>query len=315
MSQALRTFDSAVRTAVTEPIYVLLVVVASLGAGMAGVVLGFIPIVGPLVNSVVLTPALLVATLGAAHAARHGESAVDGATDSLDRATGSVILAYAILMGGYILALLVLGVVFFLVGAGGSVAANGPSALSSLGGVLTVVLGLVVLVVAIAVAMAVQFVAPSAVVAGTGAVNSLKTASRFFRRNLLGVAGFSLVLAGVGVLGVLVIMGLYVGGRTIDPLVGGALAVLSYLGLLLVLGIVTPMYQVVYFEETVEDDVLPVDHEWPDHGDEGDGSGDTEGSTSTTDDTPDDGGFAVEMAGDERSQEPEPSDENGTEER
>ena len=310
MSQVLQTFDSAVRTAVREPLYLLVVVVASIGAGIAGVVLGLIPIVGPLINGVVLTPALLVATLGAAYAVRHGQSAVDGATDALDRSTGAVIGAYAILMGAYVAALIVLGVLFFLVGAGGSLA-DGSSALQSLNAVLFVVLGLAVFVVAIAVGMAVQFVAPAAVVAGTGAVDSLRTAYRFFRRNLPGVVGFSLVLAGVGLLGVLVIVGLYVGGRAIDPLAGAAFGVLGYLGLLLVLGIVTPIYQVTYFEETIEDDVLPEGHEWPDE--EGDDAEADAGDEVEAGDA-DAGGFAVEMAGDERGQETENPDENGSDE-
>lgn len=311
MSQVLQTFNSAIRTAVTEPLYLLVVVVASIGAGIAGVVLGLIPIVGPLINGVVLTPALLVATLGAAHAVRHGQSAVDGATDALDRSTGAVIGAYAILMGAYVAALIVLGGLFFLVGAGGSLA-DGSSTFQSLNGVLFLVLGLVVLIVAIAVSMAVQFVAPAAVVAGTGVVGSLRTASRFFRKNLLGVTGFSLVLAGVGLLGVLVIVGLYAGGRAIDPLAGAAFGVLGYLGLLLVLGVITPIYQVAYFEETIEDDVLPEGHEWPDEGGD-DAEGDTDDEVEAGD--ADAGGFAVEMAGDERSQETAGSDENGTEER
>jgi len=310
MSQVLRTFDAAVRTAVREPLYLLVVVVASIGAGMAGVILGLVPLVGPLINGVVLTPALLVATLGSAHAVRHGESAVDGATDALDRATGAVIGAYAVLMGRYVAALIVLGIIFVLVGTGGSVLANGSSALSSASEVLFVVVGFLVFVLAIGVAMAVQFVAPAAVVAGTGAMDSLTTAYRFVRQNLLGVTGFSLVLAGVGLVGVLVIAGLYAGGRALDPLAGAALGVLGYLGLLLVLGVVTPMYQVTYFEETVDDDVLPEGHEWPDEETAEDGTAGDEVEAADADA----GSFAVEMAGEESDEagETESLSENGT---
>lgn len=311
MSHVLQSFTSSVRTAVSEPLYLLIVIVASIGAGIAGVILSLIPIVGPLISSVVLTPALLVATLGSAHAVRHGGSAVDGATDALDRAGGAVIGAYAILMGGYIASLMVFGVLFFLVGAGGSLA-NGSSTLQSLNGVLFILLVVVALVVAIAVAMAVQFVAPSAVVAGTGAVDSLRTASRFFRRNLLGVTGFSVVLAGVGVVGVLLTVGLYAGGRALDPLVGAALGVLGYLCMLLVLGIITPMYQATYFEETVTDDVLPEGHEWPGEDDESDGDNEVAPAAEATE--ADEGGFAVEMAGDENSAEPDGSDETESDE-
>ncbi|MEF8802038.1 MAG: hypothetical protein V5A38_13000 [Halolamina sp.] len=49
-----------------------------LGAVVGGV-LGFIRLIGPLVNGVVVAPALLAAVVGSAHAVRNDDGAFDGA--------------------------------------------------------------------------------------------------------------------------------------------------------------------------------------------------------------------------------------------
>ena len=320
MSQVLSEFGSAFRTAVTEPLYVLLVFVAGIGASIVSLVLGFIPLVGPLVNGIVITPVLLVATLGAAHAVRHGKSAVDGATDALERATVDVMGAYVILAAGYVGFLLVLGIVAaaaIIIGTANSAGMEGASALANTGSVLALLAGFVVFCLVLVVAMAVQFVAPAAVVAGTGAVDSLKTSYRFFRRNVLGVTGFSLVLAGLSIVCLLVVGLFYVGGRAVDPNVGIALGALGYLAMLAVLGVVTPLYQVGYFEAAIDDAALPADHEWPDDRDD-DGTaaavGDVSQAGSGGDDSAetephDEGGFAIEMSNDENGENGESNEE------
>lgn len=319
MSQVLSEFDSALRTAVTEPLYILLVFVAGIGASIVSLVLAFIPLVGPLVNGVVLTPVLLVATLGSAHAVRHGKSAIDGATDALERATVNVMGAYVILAAGYVGFLLVLGIVAsvtVLTGTAYFPSMEGASTLANAGSVVALIVAFVIFCLALAAAMAVQFIAPAAVVAGTGAVDSLKTAYRFFRRNVLGVAGFSLVLAGLSIVCLLVAGLFYFGGRAIDPNAGLALGVLGYLAMFAVLGVVTPLYQVGYFEAAIDDAALPADHEWPDDSDDDGTDAATVGTVSQAGSDDDEsaepkpqeentGGFAIEMSDDEDD------DENG----
>lgn len=71
-----------------------------LGA-VGGGVLGFIPLIGPLVNGVV-APALLVAVVGSAHAVRNDDGAFDGATSAVNRAGTSVMGAQALLTAIYV---------------------------------------------------------------------------------------------------------------------------------------------------------------------------------------------------------------------
>lgn len=321
MGQVLSTFRAALRTAVGAPGHAILVFVTTLLGAAVGGVLGFIPLVGPLVNGVVVTPVLLVTVVGSAHAVRDGGGAFDGATDAVKRAGTSVMGAYALLTGLYLAVSLVLtlflAVVLVTVGMSGSPGGDALPALTGAASVVGVVLLLAFLIVLVAVAMAVQFVAPAAVVAGTGAVDSLKTSYWFFRRNVLGVTGFSLVLAGLGVASIVAVGVLFAVGRAIDPGIGLASAAVGYVAAFVVLGSISSIYLVAYFEAVVEPADLPEGHDW--EGPEDD-TGDfvvgdvsradpdrAAGSDRGRDAESDSGGFHVEMAGDGWTDEDEDS--------
>lgn len=326
MSQVVSTFQSAVRTAIGAPAHTVLVFLTTLLGVVLGGVLGFIPLVGPLVNGMVIAPLLLVAVVGSAHAIRSGNGAFGGASDAVKRAGVSVMGAYALLTGVYIgisvVLTLFIAVLAFAMGMGGGMqSGSGLSAMTGALGVVSIVLFLAFIVVLLAVAMAVQFVAPAAVVVGTGAVDSLKTSYRFFRRNLLGVTGFSLVLAGIGVAAILAVGMLYAIGYAIDPAVGLVFAAVGYLVALAAAGSISSIYQVGYFEAVVESADLPEGHE-PDSGESDTGDfvvGDvsrkdaagnrepdqdrhsetSQERDSEPDSGPDTGGFHVEMAGED----------------
>lgn len=310
MSQVVSEFSTAVRTAVDAPVHALLVFVAALVGMVLGAVLGFIPFVGPLVNGIVVGPLTAVAVVGSANAVRNGDGAFDGATAAVKRVGPDVMGAYAILTVAYVGVSIVLTLLFgglmFAAGMGGGMpTGGGPSAMMGAVGVVGVLVGLVAVVVLLLVGMAVQFVAPAAVVAGTGAVASLKTSFRFLKRHLLGVTGFSLVLVGVGVVGVLVAALLYAVGQTADPRVGIVLGLVGYLAAVAVGGAISSLYLVGYFESTVEPADLPEDHSWPDDpDDESSDAGDfvvgdvsTVEESGSADDEAETSGFDVEMAG------------------
>ena len=306
MRSVVSEFRAALTTALANPAHALLVTVATVVSGITGIVIGLIPLLGPLVNGVVLTPALLVATLGSAHAVRNGGTAFDGAGSALKRAGVDVMGAYALLVALYIGASMLVGIVFAAVFVAVGVSGAGElSGVSTAVAVIAAVLGIAVALVILAVAMALQFVAPAAVSAGTGPLESLKTSGRFFRQNLFGVTGFSLVLAGFGVVAVLLIALFYAVGQAIDPQVGLVAAVIGYLVAALLIGTVTPLYQLGYFEATVSAECLPPDHEWPGDGDGGGADADAfaVGEVSTaTDEEPTDG-FDIEMTADDDTDE------------
>lgn len=306
MSQVISSFRSAVGTAVGAPFHAVLVFLTTLLGVVVGGVLGFIPLFGPLVNGVVVAPALLVAAVGSAHAVRNGDGAFGGAKSAVKRAGASVMGAYALLTAIYVGVSLVLTLLFavllFAMGVGSGIqSGNGLPALTGAVGVVGVLLFLIFLVVLLAVAMAVQFVAPAAVVAGTGALDSLKTSYRFFHRNVLGVTGFSLLLAAVGAVAMLAVAVLFAIGRAIDPGVGLALAAIGYVVAIAAVGSVTSIYQVSYFDSVVESAALPDGHDWEDSGDDtgefvvGDVSQAAVGSEAKP--TSESGGFHVEMSG------------------
>lgn len=335
MSQVVSTFRSAVATAAGAPFHALLVFVTTLLGVLVGGVLGFIPFVGPLVNGVVVAPLLLVATVGSAHAIRDGGGAFDGAMAAAKRAGPSVMGAYALLVALYVgvslLLTLFLGILLVTVGMGGEMGSgSGLSAMTGVATVVGVVLLLAFLVVLLAVAMAVQFVAPAAVVAGTGAVDSLRTSYRFFRRNVLGVTGFSLVLGGLWVAAMLAVGVLFAIGRAVDPGIGLGFAAVGYVLAITAVGSISSIYQVGYFDAVVEPAHLPDGHDREGSGTEtgdfvvGDVKRADAGTESATEQeresesVSETGGFHVEMAGeDERADEEANSvdedsvDENG----
>lgn len=279
MSQVLASFRSAVGVAVSVPSHAAVVIVAMLAAFVASVVFAFVPIVGPIVGSVVVTPLLLAAALGSADAARHGESAVEGLERGVSEAGVSLVGAYGLLyaaMVGLSLVCVVAFVLVTLVTAGlGSL--TDPAAGSLFGGVLGILLALgfgLALLVGLLVTLAVQFVGPAAVVAGTGAVDSVATSYRFFRRNFLGVLGFSAVVFGLVLLAYVGAgAGFLVGSLAADRVVALVLAGLGYVVAFAVFVPVFTVYQVEYFDAVADESVMPPPE------DRGDDAGEAVGAT------------------------------------
>ena len=279
MSQVLASFRSAVGVAVSVPSHAAVVIVAMLAAFVASVVFAFVPVVGPIVGSVVVTPLLLAAALGSADAARHDESAVEGFKRGVSEAGVSLVGAYGLLYAAMVGLSLVFAVAFVLVALFtvglGSLA--DPATGSLFGGVLGILLALgfgLALLFGLLVTLVVQFVGPAAVVAGTGAVDSVTTSYRFFRRNVLGVLGFSSVVFGLVLLAYVGAgAGFLVGALAADRVVALVLAGLGYVVAFAVLVPVLTVYQVDYFDAVADESVLPATE------DRDDDAGETVGAT------------------------------------
>lgn len=263
MSKVVSMFRFSVGVAFETPLHAGVVFISTLVATLVALVFGLIPLVGPLVSGVLVTPLMLAAVLGSANAARLGESPVAGFGRGLSDAGMSLVGAFALLYAGYAAVGLVLGIfgavaVVLTVGIGSGV---DPAAGSAVGGVMSVLLVAVFgvfFVAVLLVALTLQFVGPAAVVAGTGAVDSLKTSYRFFRRNLRGALGFSALTFGVILLAYgLVAAAFAVGYFAVSDLAGVALgAVVYFLGFVPV-GAVLTVYQVTYFDAVADETVLP----------------------------------------------------------
>lgn len=268
MGQVLSTFRSALGTAVRSPMHLTVVIVVGTAAAFASVVIPFVPLVGlfagPLVNGVLLTPLVLAALLGSARAARNGENAWNGAQSTVEECWTDLVGAYGLVAALWVFVGGAIGVLF-LIGALGLGSLTEPQSFVAGTTAVLVALPFLLVVALVAVAgMVLQFVAPAAVVAGTDAVESLKTAVRFSLANPLGVVGFSLVALGVGVAAAL--PGVLLGGIVwyFDARVAAAvILVIGYLEAVAVAGSVTSVYLVTYFEAAVDASDLPEGHPWP----------------------------------------------------
>jgi hypothetical protein len=263
MSQVLGSFRSSLGIAVGAPAHALVAATVMLVALAIGAVLSFIPLVGPMVSSIVISPLMLAAVLGSANAARHGESVVEGLKRGVSESGVSLIgaygLVYAVVLGvSLVLGIGIVVVLMFTVGIGSAVDPSVGTLFSGVFGILLLVFFLVFFALGLLGAFAIMFVGPAAVVAGTGAVDSLKTSYRFFRQNVLGVLGFSAVVFALTIVAyVPAVAGFAIGFVAASELAAWVLAGVGYLLAFAVLAPVLTIYQVEYFDRVVDASVLP----------------------------------------------------------
>lgn len=262
MGRVLTTFRSALATAVGSPMHVTVVLVVGTAAGLASLLVPLVPLIGllagPLFNAVVVAPIALAALVGSAHAVRTGGNAWNGAQSAIEEHWTDLVGAYGIVAAIWVVVGGALGLAFVL-GALGLESVTEFERLRAGTRALVVALpSLAVLVLLVGAGMVLQFVAPAAVVADLGAVESLRTAVRFSAANPVGVVGFSLVAFGVAVAASLPGAGVtavvwYLGNT------GAAVVILliGYLEAATVAGAITSVYLVAYFEETADASVLP----------------------------------------------------------
>ena len=262
MSRVLRTFRSALATAVGSPMHVTVVLVVGTAAGLASLLVPLIPLVGlfagPLFNAVFVAPIAVAALIGSAGAVRDGGNAWNGAQSAVEDHWTDLVGAYGIVAAMWVVVGGALGLAFVL-GALGLESLTDLARLRTGTQALLVALpSLATLLLFVGAGMVLQFAAPAAVVADAGAVESLRTAVRFSAANPLGVVGFSLVAFGVAVAaslpGAAVAAAVWYVGNT-----GAAVVILliGYLEAATVAGAITSVYLVTYFEETADASVLP----------------------------------------------------------
>lgn len=267
MSQVLSTFRSSIDVAVDAPMHAVLVLLVTLVTFVVGVALGLIPIVGPMVSSILVTPLMLAAVLGSANAARLGEPPFTGLKRGVGDAGTSLVGAFGLLYAGYAAVGIVLSIVAVVVfaltiGVGSSVEPTAGSLFGGAMGIVFVLLFLVVLAAVVLVGLVAQFVGPAAVVAGTGAVDSLRTSYRFFRQNVLGVLGFTGVVFLFVLLAYVVAAAAFaVGYVAISDLAGFAMGGVAYVVAFALVGAVLTVYQVTYFDAVADESVLPVEND------------------------------------------------------
>lgn len=262
MSQVRSTFRSAFGTAVRSPMHLTVVLVVGTVAALASVVVPFIPFVGllagPVLNGVLLTPLVLAALLGSAHAVRNEGNAWNGAQSAVEDHWTDLVGAYGLVAAMWVFVGGAIGMVFVLGAVGVESMTEFENFRAGTQALVVALPALSVLALFTVASMVLQFVAPAAVVADADAVESLRTAVRFAVANPFGVVGFSLVAIGVAVAASLPGIGLAGAVWYLDHHVAAAvILVIGYLEAATVAGSITSIYLVEYFEAAADASVLP----------------------------------------------------------
>lgn len=243
MGPAIDALRPAVTVTGRKPAFLAAALVTLVGTGIASVVVGRIPVVGELVNSVLVTPAFAALLLGMAAAGLTTDAASLGdGVESLRASYRSLVGAYAILVAGVLLVVVAWAVevgVVLLFGSGfdpaTAVAATDAASLGATTEATTVgvdpeamsartawsILAFTLLALAIVLVggLAVQFFDVAIVVGGATALSSFGASYRLFRDAPASVVGYSVLrMLPVVAAGVLVAGGYVVGaslaGRT-----------------------------------------------------------------------------------------------------
>jgi hypothetical protein len=276
MGPATDSLRPALRVTGRNPTFLGAALLTLVGSGVASLAVGRIPVVGEIVNSVLVTPAFSALLLGMAAAGLATDAATLGdGVETLRASYRSLVVAYALLFAGVLL--VVVGwslevAVVFLLGSGTDAAADlvgssptslraatDPSAVGATPVSMTpetaapiLLITLLALGFALVGGLAVQFFDVAIVVGGESALESFGTSWRLFRDAPASVVGYSVLrmlpVVGAGV----VVATAWVTGGILAGTVGGVLLVLVAAVLVgpITFAFITS-YHVAYYEQRV----------------------------------------------------------------
>lgn len=237
-----------------NPIVLLLAFVTQIGMVIGGAVLGIIPLIGPLISSILVTPTLLGGYYFAADRAHQtGDTGFDAFTQGMSENWKSLAGAYALVMVLGMGFVFVVAIAAMLMGASVLSAAD-PSAGASaaaLSGSMMFVFPILMLVFILA-AMVIQFIDVAIVVGDENATSTYGKAWSLFRDDPLSVFGYTILRVAVPIVLVAIpafLMGV-TGGMAGNGGASSALMLLfgiMFLVLYPVVFAITMTYHVVYF--------------------------------------------------------------------
>ena len=273
MGPAIRALRPAVAVSRENPIYLAVALVTLAVSGLGSLLARHVPVVGELLNSVLVTPALAALMIGMAAAGLASDAASIGdGVESLRSSYRSLVGAYVVLFGAVVLVivawLLEVGLVVALgggidlgalftassrtsLGAATDSAALGvePAPMSPATAGLVLLFTLLALAIALVGGIVVQFFDVAIVVDGASALSSFGDSWRLFRESPVSVLGYSVLrMVPVATAGG-VVAGAYVLGGSVAGSLGAALLAL------LVAAVVGPVtfafitaYHVAYYD-------------------------------------------------------------------
>lgn len=234
MGAAIEAVEAGYRITRENPIYVAVTLVVGGVVGVIGVLLGLVPVVGPIANSVFVSPAFTAVVLGMAFSGLvAGDADVQAGVKSLKANYLSLAGAYALLvvmvtavMVGIVVLTAVVGL--FVLGVSlSSVSGGSPDAVAGVAAASTGVASIFVFlltVFGVVVGLGLQFVGAAVVVGGESAVSSLRASWNVFASSPESVVGYTLLRLAVFVAAVALVGVAFAAGRVaVDSTVGAAL--------------------------------------------------------------------------------------------
>jgi|GEM_PF-2796007 len=262
MGPAIDSLRPAVAVSRENPIFLAVALGTLLASGLGSLLARHVPVVGEVVNSLLITPAVAALMLGMAAAGLATDAAsVGDGVESLRANYRSLVGAYAVLVGAVLLVVVGWAVEMALavvVWGGVDLASSlTPAALQPAivaARLPILALSFLALTIVLIGGLAVQFFDVAIVVGGASALESFGDSWRLFREAPASVIGYSVLRLLPIVVAGGVVAGAYVGGQAA---IGGIGAVLATLVVAALVGPITfafaTAYHVAYYEARVED--------------------------------------------------------------
>lgn len=236
MGAAIDALGDSIGIARRNPNLVLGGVVATVLLVVVGGVLSFIPLLGPVLAQVVITPIALAGMIAMANAAATDSATFGDFTDGIGDHSTTLMGAFALLYVVWIVLGMVFVVAVIFVGAGvlsaGAASSDPGSAMGALGGTVLLLIG-VFGIVALLVAIVTQFLDVAVVVGEADATGSFGESIELVTSGPLSVVGYSLLRALVALVGIgvpFVVGAVGVGWGLED---GGAVPIVAGVGVML----------------------------------------------------------------------------------
>lgn len=256
MGPAIDSFGRSFRTTTSHPTLILGIFLVMIPAFVVYLLLNLIPIIGPMIGSIVVLPLMLAGVLAMAASAVSGIPSLGDITDGIGAYGASMVGAYAIFYAVMFAFGVVLTILLLVVMSGTMLAAssleNPETALASSLGLL-VLFGVVALLYVVAL-LFVQFVDVAIVVGGASATSAYTVAWKLVTTNPLSAIGYSILrwmivpIPSMVALAALVLAGVTVFGED------GVLATVALVGagMLIVLPVIWAwsfVYHATYFDQ------------------------------------------------------------------
>jgi len=254
MGHAIESTSTGLSMVVNNLNYVVITFLTTLIVGGISLVLGIIPIVGPLLTGVFLAPVMIAGVYGMAHAIEtRGRTSASDFTDSVGESYLNLVgvnLIISLITGALAVAFLIIFVAYVFM-ASFSLSDATPSGIAALGVTALAIIAIFGVLFAL-ILMFLQFADAAVVADGAGVMDAISQSVGLARANFLSVLGYT-ILRGVASVVAVAIVGIFAAaGAMVDALpvlvLAGVGALVSFPALYAFL----PAFHISYYSSITE---------------------------------------------------------------